>query len=1122
MLIPPADAVPEFYAAQMQNWRVDRGGQIKTRRGLLADGTGIAGGKLHTLYRSGTDRYGGVGTLLKSGAALAGSVDSGFDGEPLGMASAFDYTWVMNRAKQRKVEGSNSTKWGIAAPASACTAAIGAHTSVTVSEFDSGGGWDLVFNQDSVETVEPSFRVDYYTQGVVQIANGASSAAGENVDWGATGADIQAGMVLRIDDGTSVYRMTISTIPTIDTLTLGSAYGGVTGEYAYAIESTTAAKTYDSSNKKSGTHSTHIQANPAGIWSLSKTFAATDYGFSGQDRDDDIFYWWLYASDSAAITNVTVTWTDSAGAMAQCRFSGSILSQSPFSWNQMAMFRRLDAAAIVGGDPVYQAILTRLNEAEAAGNTVDFEAAKQAQENQYNEILARTPHFQEAVGKTAFNWAQVTGLQFDFDCAEACDIHLDLAEWYGAGGAISGEFTFYVTFANDAGHESNPSSGSGAIVLKKQKADLSAIPVSADAQVTMRHIYGIGNALEAPKRFSTIANNTATTLTLNVSLDTITDENTDMPTRNGLPPAARGVIQHMGRLVAFDSDAHPARSWWTDIAKPFAFYGADDDVIGDWRDNGEADERILTATSRANMLLLYKQRSIWRIVGDIGDTRTVPERAAAKMGPVGPQAVAAAPGYDYVATEEGIFRFNGDSASEITGQLKPIFQSETVELPGATVIQPWNRTAAAVCVMAYSNGRLYFSYPEAGQTENNASLCYDEATQVWAIFKNGSSVASAGFSSLNHEGTGNGLIGGVTGGGSAAVYGVEIGAVDGGGAIPVLYQTPEWDGGVSDQDKRLCEIAVEHRTAEQAQTPSALTLKVVSADGTITNIGSLVSATPTRQVFAVGSNGAGLLSRGWSVRLEGNVSATCTVTAIDLYWLLEARARLSFDSDVLSFCYLQDLEGFDVRLTSNALVNWAVFSDSSGSLVQVATGTLASTAGERGTLPIALSGVTGKNFRLRLWGAAFQLHDLRARLRELGEFIDGFSGGFWETTDKALGDFFEKNWLYRRFTMDSDANGAMNIKWSTELPGRNMAQRQANVFNTELTTVGRATIEGAFPGTMQGFLKRIRVDGGSRVSLYGIKVYARPLGWGDGQWRWVEIPMRKGEDIARCVEVALG
>jgi hypothetical protein len=548
------------------------------------------------------------------------------------------------------------------------------------------------------------------------------------------------------------------------------------------------------------------------------------------------------------------------------------------------------------------------------------------------------------------------------------------------------------------------------------------------------------------------------------------------------------------------------------VGRPGSFPGADDE-IGNWRDNGDSDEQILAATKHGQRLMLYKERSVWRIIGDIENAR--PERAAAVVAPVGAKAVAPGPGYDVICTEESVGIFNGDSFRDLSAAIKPIFQGERTDIPGGITIEGWNRAAASSSCIAYSNGRIYFSYPEGSATSPTATVVYDEQSGVWSLYRLPG--AGGGFTALYHEGTGNGLVGGAGG----TVLELEIGATDAAGAIPVLYQSPSLDMGYPDREKRLSEIAVEYRTAEPAQSAAALTLSVISEASAVTAVGSLSSATPTRSVFQLGANGEGLLMRRTAYRFDGNVSATCTIEAVDLYWTLEPRARLTFDSELMSFCYLQDFQGFDIRISSGGSVSWALDADTGGTLSQVATGTLSSSAGVRALLPISLNGITGKTFRLRMWSTmAFKLYGIKAKVREIGETVDGAAGGFWETTDRALGDLHEKAWLWRRFSLHSNTTGSMNLEWYTDLPGRDVDLRSSGVVNTEITTTGQRTIEGEFPGTMKGFLKRVRMDGNNFAQLLGLKVYVKPMGWGDGLWRWVEVPgIRKGAEVASCMDV---
>lgn len=68
---------------------------------------------------SGRTYYGGGGSLRQVGRGGAGetAIDTGYDGYPLGMIGYQGYLWIINRAKQRKDNGTTVSNWTPAAPA---------------------------------------------------------------------------------------------------------------------------------------------------------------------------------------------------------------------------------------------------------------------------------------------------------------------------------------------------------------------------------------------------------------------------------------------------------------------------------------------------------------------------------------------------------------------------------------------------------------------------------------------------------------------------------------------------------------------------------------------------------------------------------------------------------------------------------------------------------------------------------------------------------------------------------------------------------------------------------------------------------------------------------------------
>lgn len=79
------------------------------------------------IYYGGSDRPVTTGDLFQVGRGGAGetAIDTGYDGYPLGLLSFQGYVWIMNRAKQRRDNGSSTTDWTPASPGAPALADLG-------------------------------------------------------------------------------------------------------------------------------------------------------------------------------------------------------------------------------------------------------------------------------------------------------------------------------------------------------------------------------------------------------------------------------------------------------------------------------------------------------------------------------------------------------------------------------------------------------------------------------------------------------------------------------------------------------------------------------------------------------------------------------------------------------------------------------------------------------------------------------------------------------------------------------------------------------------------------------------------------------------------------------------
>lgn len=121
----------------------------------------------------------------------------------------------------------------------------------------------------------------------------------------------------------------------------------------------------------------------------------------------------------------------------------------------------------------------------------------------------------------------------------------------GAAGALTGVYNYLITYYNsNTGHESNSNATAATVTLAGQRADLSSIPVSADAQVTRRRIYRTTAGGSIYFYLAEIADNSTTTYTDNALDATLSTQ--EVPVDNDPPPHLDGIEEWDGRIFGFE------------------------------------------------------------------------------------------------------------------------------------------------------------------------------------------------------------------------------------------------------------------------------------------------------------------------------------------------------------------------------------------------------------------------------------------------------------------------------------------------------------------------------------------------------------------------------------------
>jgi hypothetical protein len=1003
-LLPPGDKIPEEDSLLLQNWRVDQAGQLRSRKGSEDESGALSGGLCHSLYRrSPNTRYAGIGARLYAGEgpnAYAQLYD-GFDGQPLGLQAYQGFTWVMNQRYQAKHSpGGALTPWTPAAPTSAPAVAAGARNSKTLATFNQGEGWTITQPNGSASGTA---EVGITATGTVTIAFGGTTVTGLGTAWDQS----LVGKYLRVAGDALYYA--ILAVNSATELVLDTPYDAVASGAAYVIFDIVLVFDYDGSNAIAG-ESLHIACNPPGTWQ-AQLAVGQDLGIDGQQRDEDEFRIWIYASNPAAVEEISLAIDVGTGNFDRDFYyvgiPGSHLNPNAFSWTHVTVRRGLNASAIVDADPQYVETLRQYN---ASTDALQRQILEQALSELRGRLVAGTLAFTRQGSTAGADWSTSKAIQVQVRVSEACDVHFDTLDVVGGvSGPLDGRYRYYVTFDTDDGHETNGGPASAWVTLDHQPAGLTAIPVSADAQITKRHIYREGGSLDGIYRVGTIADNATTAFA-----DTVTDEDaqgrhTLMPVDHDPAPACRGLARLGGRLVAFNSEAHPGRYWWTPTAQPWFFPASQDEDEGNWQDAGDETEELVAITEHKRAGWMYKEHTIWRLPGD--PDRFDPEQTNANVGAVGAEAVANCGSFDCFVGPRGIYRFNGEFEEEISQKIRPLFYGEYVELAAGEVAIPINPDAIGTCVLEFANGRLYFSYPEAGYAAPTATLVLNLGTGVWSQHRAAAALGLYAFTALYHEGRDGALLGAIAAadGGSSRIFELETGAADAGEAIVVDWQSRYHDQGLPDNPKVYGDVVVEYRTAFGSETPSDLTLALRFDNGaTAEAIGTLRSSTWAKAVFPL-NGGAGREALNLAVRIDGNVRSTCIIKSVYVHWYAKARRAKNYDSGVtdLGSELVKQLDAMELDLTAQSAgtLTWRWLGDLPGGLIaQRQTATAAIAAGQKVYEVVLPAMVEAHKLRLLLTAdVEFAVNGVRARVLEIGQYVDGTNGETWESKEVSYG-----------------------------------------------------------------------------------------------------------------------
>ena len=429
---------------------------------------------------------------------------------------------------------------------------------------------------------------------------------------------------------------------------------------------------------------------------------------------------------------------------------------------------------------------------------------------------------------------------------------------------LTGTYNYYVSFDTVDGHEGNVGPESAAVSPVNQKVSLTAIPVSADAQVTKRHIYRTGGAQDQAYRVVTLNDNTTTIWTDDLN-DVMAAEGSYAPNSGPLthdfdhydPPAASVLAgPYYDRLLIANTAANPNWVFYTEQNMPYKTR------FNDYFPVGEDGEAILSISIRPRFCLFYKEQSIWRLTGDVATG--VLERLDTTLGIGGMRSRASAGVMDYFRAEEGVYTCNGDQCAKVSTKLDPLFKGDAVSplaFPQSITSDPG--------LMDFKNGRLYHS--TGGKT-----FIFDGIAGRWYS-------SSDVYTAIDYDGQFGLLLGAVGG----TIYSIEDPA--GSGALAVNYTTGFRNQGDALTTKFYSDVTIEHALAGDT-----LTVTAWFNDGASSKVlGTITSTTRTPTTLPFMAAGADPIeARNCSISITGTATHEGEIYSVSLGYQVQAALYL--------------------------------------------------------------------------------------------------------------------------------------------------------------------------------------------------------------------------------------
>ena len=472
------------------------------------------------------------------------------------------------------------------------------------------------------------------------------------------------------------------------------------------------------------------------------------------------------------------------------------------------------------------------------------------------------------------------------------------------------------------------------------------------------------------------------------------------------PPPARIVANQTfnGRIVVGNTAEHPNRLFWTPALEPAFFPGAADPNSGNWADIGtDSGDEILAIAVRPLTLIIYRRKSIWRVLGDFDDPNSRIDCIVPELGIAGPRAMVSTSVGDYfvASAKRGLYTFNNDWATKLSDKVDPIYRGMPTEN-----FPTFGTAYESQIAIGYRDGRLWCSYPLTDGFPAG-SMIYHLASQRWFA----SSLGSGAFLDTGAQFLGI----------NADVHALESSYQA--GSTLLAFQSAYHDIALPDHEKSWADLVINHNTQGQTLTVTIRTNKNANpaTDSFVlaTFSSNAMTKTIIPMVYPVGYVTAALvgepiISYSLSIRITGNGANDVPIIIdgpIILHYYLLARRGKTFDSadtdHGTGMVKIVDQVQFDIDANSGPAslqiksdVPTGVMTARLGSAGQVVPQTT-----HRGSQVMVLSTpAAGRLIRYQVSTPTdFKVFGLRARVLPIGVYLDGTIGDFWQPVSISIG-----------------------------------------------------------------------------------------------------------------------